>query len=98
MKREYSLHQILVLCGTREQKHLKRLAEITEKSENSISTWSTRGIPHQYWTLVGELADVTIGDICGAQAHATGRTYGEEFQRFLDLATDEHLHVDKPDA
>jgi len=80
--REYTLYQILVLCGTRTQKQNNRLGEMFGLTPGAISTWPSRGIPYRFWSDIAELARVTIQDICRAQAHARNVKASVEMVRY----------------
>ena len=79
-----SLYQIIILCGTRERKHQKIIAEQTGTKETFVSTWATRGIPHVHWTTISKLAGVTIAQLCDAQAFAKGTDYDKELSAYYE--------------
>ena len=92
-RREYSLYQIMVLCGDRSMKHSRKLGILLSKTETFISTWSTRGIPHKSWDIVSEISGVAIRDIASAQSHETKTPFAVEMDRYRETKKVDNVQI-----
>jgi len=75
--REFSVFQILVLCGTRDQKHTQRICDYLSLAPNTIATWASRGVPVVYWDHILRLSGLELHDLITAQAHLTKTGYAQ---------------------
>jgi len=92
-EKEYTILQIMVLCGTREEKHTKILQRETGLSEKAISAWSSRrGVPYRFWDMVCKMAGVSRQELAAAQAALKGNTTAHDE---LELYDREQERVDK---